>query len=1101
MKYFPSILTTLIAVLLPGPTYAVEQGAGATSVAAASDEGKNAIRSFKTDPGIKIELWAAEPMLANPVAFSQDEKGRWYVAETFRQERGVEDNRGHKQWLDEDIAAQTIEDRLAYMHKHYADPAKFAEKFTKYEDRISRLEDTTGSGLANKSTIFADGFKDPLDGTGAGILARGNEVWWTSIPHLWRFQDKNEDGVAETREKLLTGFGVKFAFRGHDMHGLRFGPDGKLYWSIGDRALNVKTKEGAQVAETETGTIMRASSDGTGFEIFATGVRNPQELAFDEHGNLFTGDNNSDAGDKARLTYVVEGGDNGWRMAYQYLPDRGPWNREKLWDEVEGRKARYLVPPIANIGNGPSGLTYNPGTGLGSAYRGQFFLSDFRGGATASVVHQIALEPQGAFFKVKERRDFVKGVLTTDVEFGNDGALYVLDWVSSWGGVGKGRIYKFTDENADAAVQKETQQLIAAGMAKRPEAELGKLLGHADQRVRQAAQFQLAELGSVKTLEAAASDGKASNPLVRLHGIWGLGQVAAKNPAALATVPALLEDADPEVRAQAAKVLGDAKVSAAGEKLAVLLQDKESRVRFFAAMSVGKLGYKPAVEALCKVLAENNDADPILRHGAVFGLAGTATAQQLAAKVSDPSAAVRGGVVVALRRQRSPLVAAFLQDADQSVVLEAARAIHDAPTTEALPALAAAMTNPAITDPHILSRTINAHYRLGKSENARALADLAGNAAMPEGVRKDALDALTAWGEPSPKDRLLNQWRPIAARGPESAVAAVASDVDSLLKDSPASVQEMVAKLVAKFSISSAGEPLLQLASNEHAGSAARVEALRALVALKDNRIAQAAKSAVTAKDAKVRTEALQALAGTDPISAVKAIGDIIEHGSPEEKQGAVAALAQIKHPAANAQLAALLDQLLAGMLAPEVQLDVLEVARKRGGALKDQLAQYDASLPKGDELAAWRVSLAGGNIERGRKIFREKVETQCLRCHKSEIGDSLVGPELTHIGKTKDRAYLLESIVLPNKTIAEGFETVVLTLNDGNITAGRLVGQDAAALKIETMNEQGKPQVTTVPVAQIKERMGAPSPMPPSGGFLSKSEMRDLIEYLATRK
>ena len=1071
-------------------------------VAAASVEGKNAIKSFKADPGIKIELWAGEPMLANPVAFTQDEKGRWYVAETFRQEKGVEDNRGHRQWLDEDIAAQTIEDRLAYMKKHYADPTKFAERFTKFEDRISRLEDTTGSGLANKSTIFADGFKDPLDGTGAGIIARGNEVWWTSIPHLWRFTDKNDDGVTDTKEKLLTGFGVKFAFRGHDMHGLRFGPDGKLYFSIGDRAINVKTKEGTQVAETETGTVMRCNPDGTGFEIFSTGVRNPQELAFDEHGNLFTGDNNSDSGDKARFAYLVEGGDTGWRMAYQYLPDRGPWNREKLWDENEASKARYLVPPIANIGNGPSGLTYNPGTGLGPAYRGQFYLSDFRGGANASVVHQIALEPKGAFFKVKERRDFVKGVLTTDVEFGNDGALYVLDWVASWGGVGKGRIYKFTDEKADKALQKETEQYIAAGMAKRPEAELAKLLGHADQRVRQAAQFKLAEQGSAKTLEAAATNASGGHPLARLHGIWGLGQLAAKNPAALAAVPALLADADPEVRAQAAKILGEARVSAAGEKLTALLQDKENRVRFFAALSLGKLAHKPAVEALSRVLAENNDADPILRHGAIMGLAGCATAQQLAAKATDPSAAVRGGVVVALRRLRSPLAAAFLKDADQSVVLEAARAIHDAPIPEALPALAAVVTNPEIKDTNILSRAVNAHYRLGKLDNARALVAFASSTGAPEAARKDALEALSMWANPDGKDRVLNQWRPLPQRGAEDAVAAVTPTLSSLLKDSPVSVQEVIARIAGKFSIAGAGEPLVQLASNEKAGSAARIEAIRALIVTKDARLADAAKAAVGSKDGKVRAEGLQALAAADPTAAVKVIGEIIQGGAASEKKGAVQALADLKTPAADALLAGLIDQLIAGTLAAEVQLDVLESAQKHNSSvLKNKLAQYEASLPKGDEIAPWRVSLTGGNLERGRKIFREKVETQCLRCHKSEIGDSLVGPELTRIGKTKDRLYLLESIVQPNKIIAQDFETVVLTLNDGNITAGRLVGQDAAALKIETMNEQGKPQVTTVPVAQIKERMGAPSPMPPAGGMLSKSEMRDLIEYLATRK
>ena len=57
-----------------------------------------------------------------------------------------------------DIASKSVEDRLKMMHKFYPDTAQFEEKFAKYEDRIRRLEDTTGSGLANQSTIFADGF-------------------------------------------------------------------------------------------------------------------------------------------------------------------------------------------------------------------------------------------------------------------------------------------------------------------------------------------------------------------------------------------------------------------------------------------------------------------------------------------------------------------------------------------------------------------------------------------------------------------------------------------------------------------------------------------------------------------------------------------------------------------------------------------------------------------------------------------------------------------------------------------------------------------------------------------------------------------------------
>jgi len=169
---------------------------------------------------------------------------------------------------------------------------------------------------------------------------------------------------------------------------------------------------------------------------------------------------------------------------------------------------------------------------------------------------------------------------------------------------------------------------------------------------------------------------------------------------------------------------------------------------------------------------------------------------------------------------------------------------------------------------------------------------------------------------------------------------------------------------------------------------------------------------------------------------------------------------------------------------------------------LKAKVAKFEASFAATDELAKYRTALLGGNAESGQKIFREKAQTQCLRCHKCEIGDSVVGPELTRIGATKDRADLLESIVLPNKKIAEGFETLVLTLTNGDIVAGTVASQDATGVKLKVADAQGKVQVQTVPLAQIKERQAAPSPMTPGmGEMLTRAELRDLIEYLATLK
>ncbi len=1106
-----SLLVTAFT-LLTGSIFAAGEpvGHGDGKTEAGAKDATNAIKAFKHDAGLKVEVWANEPLLANPVAFYPDERGRWYISESYRQEGrsengkpligGVVDNRGHMNWLDDDIASRTIDDRLAMMHKFYPDPKKFKDAFETQEERIVLLEDTKGAGHADKSTVFADGFRDALDGTAAGILVRGKEVWWTNIPNLWRLTDSNGDGKAEEKEKLLTGFGVKFAFRGHDMHGLRFGPDGKLYFSIGDRSINVKSKEGRQWEVSDTGSIMRCNPDGTEFEVFATGVRNPQELAFDEWGNLFTGDNNSDSGDKARFVQLVEGGDCGWRMSFQYLEDRGPWNRELLWDEKEGPKARYIIPPIANISNGPSGLTYNPGTGLSTKYAHHFFLSDFRGGASASVVHEIALEPSGAWHRVKDRRDFVKGILTTDVEFGPDGGLYVLDWVESWSGVNKGRIYKFSAPDADAAKQAEVKKLIAEGMGGRNEAELGKLLGHDDQRIRQAAQFELATRGALAPLTEAAQ--KGANTLARVHGVWGLGQLGSKQPAALATAAALLGDPDQEVRAQAARVLGDHRFSGANDKLTAMLKDGYARARFYAAIALGKAAHKGAVEPLFTMLAENADHDPILRHGAVMGLTGCADPEQLRAKSADGNAAVRAGALLALRRQKNPDVAVFLNDSDQTIVLEAARAIYDVPIPDAMPSLASLVREKRVKDRNVLLRAVNANYRLGQAGNAGALAACAADPQANESARRQALSALAVWANPNPKDRLTYQWRPLPKRGPEDALAALTPVLAGILQNSPASVQEAAADAAAALRVPGMDDALTGVVANEKSSKDARGNALNALVRLGSPKLAEAAKIALTDREAKLRATGLKALVAADPNAALKAIGDVLSSNGPSvEKQGAVQALAESKSGEAEKLIGGLMDQLIAGKLPPEVQLDVYEAAKKRGG-LASKVTQYKASLPAGDDLAPYRLSLAGGDAVRGKKIFREHPTAQCFKCHRCEGGDSLVGPDLSHIGSQKDRNYILESIVFPNKRIAEGFQIVVLELTDGTTVAGRLTKEANGNLQVETVDASGKPQNVTVAASKIKTRTSAPSPMPENErDNLNRAELRDVVEYLSTRK
>ncbi len=414
-------------------------------MAPASPEASQAAKSFKVAPGPSSSLFAAEPMLANPVAFCVDERGKFYVCETFRHHAGVTDNRSHMNWLDADMACRSVDDRVA-MYRKFLGKDGFAAYNVEHE-RVRLIEDKDGDGKADAATVFADGFKDAADGIGAGVLARKGDVFFTCIPDVWRLRDTNNDGHADVKESMSTGYGVHVALLGHDLHGLKMGPDGRLYFSIGDRGLNVTTKEGKHLFAPDCGSVLRCEPDGSNLEIFASGLRNPQELAFDDHGNLFTCDNNSDGGDKARWALPRRG--ERLRLADGLSVPRLP-HRPRRLERREGLdprwdgQAAYIVPPIANISDGPSGLTHDPGTGLPAKYRDHFFLADFRGSNSNSGIRSFANKPKGASFELVDAEQFLWSVLATDVDFGPDGALYVSDWTNGWNKPMKGRIWKVT---------------------------------------------------------------------------------------------------------------------------------------------------------------------------------------------------------------------------------------------------------------------------------------------------------------------------------------------------------------------------------------------------------------------------------------------------------------------------------------------------------------------------------------------------------------------------------------------------------------------------------------------------------------------------------
>ena len=1106
-------------------------------LAPASDEAARTAATFQLKEGYTAQTFAAEPQLAHPVCFWIARDGKVYVAETFRHHAGVTDIREHMDWLEDDLAARSVEDRVAMFRKHLGDQFP---SFEREHERIKVLVDTDGDRKIDRDEVFADGFSAAADGIAAGLFEHKGQVWYACIPTMWKLADTDGDLKADQRTEQSTGWGIRVALLGHDMHGIQLGPDGLLYWSIGDRGFKVVNQEGVLLDSPYTGAVLRSNLDGSNLEVYATGLRNPQELAFDDWGNLWTGDNNSDGGDRARWVHVVEAAEIGWRQAYQWIKEpnlRGAWNDERLWLPHFAGQAAYVLPPRANIANGPSGLACYPGTGLdaaglvqGDKYTGRFFLCDFVGAAEWSGVLSFGVQPDGASYTPGPVERWAWGPLATDCDFGSDGGLYISDWVAGWNKTGKGRLWRVATETThlDPLVI-ETKRLLAEGMRLRAVDELAGLLGHADRRVRQDAHLELATRGSAGREQLVQVATNAAAPLLaRVHAVWGLGIVIGREPQAdwpsfldSLGMARLLTDAQPEVRAQAWRVVGDRRVPdlqrVAGLESAYLqaLRDASLRVQLHAAIALARTPQADSFPALVERLAAVGETDPTLRHALTYALWRNATKEQLLSLAAHANTDVRVAAVVALRRSGLAGCADFLADKDWRVVAEAARAIYDEQRSADYEALAAQLDRQDLMDLDqrvpvsaaedayragngLVRRALHANWRLGTEQHAQRLVDFGARVDVGEAHRRTALQLLLDWRTPPRLDPFHGEYLPRGER--ESAFLAPA--VMRLAPSMEAATSELRRQWITLASnerVSAACELLERWARAQDDEPRVRAAALRALGTLAPANLVDVLRATLFDTNSDVRAAATEALVAARPDEAPALLEGALS-GSVAERRVAYAALARLSDERSLQLLATELEKLDAGLVPAEAALDLVMACEQRKAPLLQSLLDARAGRRARDpKLARYLDSLHGGDAQRGLQLFRAKNELECLRCHIAEGTEGgLIGPSLAGLSQRATRLEMVESICDPNRRFAAGYQGTVVFRTDGTLVEGVLVEETEALVKMRTADGA----VAEIPKTEIEGTKPGISSMPANlTDHISRQEMRDLIEYLATTK
>ena len=161
-------------------------------------------------------------------------------------------------------------------------------------------------------TVYAQGFHLPI-----GLVFRpGSNVLYVSSRSFPPAQRPNSGKVTivqtdQTQTDIVTGLPCCYTTDMHQPNSLAFGPDGKVYLSIGAMSDHLEPSTAFEAA------VLRFDSDGGNLERFAGGLRNPYDLTFDAEGRLFVTDNGPDYGGP-ELLYYVEQGD---QLRFPYYSD------------------------------------------------------------------------------------------------------------------------------------------------------------------------------------------------------------------------------------------------------------------------------------------------------------------------------------------------------------------------------------------------------------------------------------------------------------------------------------------------------------------------------------------------------------------------------------------------------------------------------------------------------------------------------------------------------------------------------------------------------------------------------------------------------------
>ena len=429
-------------------------------------------------------------------------------------------------------------------------------------DRILVIEDSNGDGIADRQTVFFQG-REIDSALGICVLptpsGKGTKVIVSCAPNVWILTDEDGDLKSDKKELLFTKVGDPQ--HDHSTHAFVFGPDGKLYWNIGNTGHQVFDKDGKPIIDLaghevndrgkpyRQGMAFRCNLDGSEFEVLGHNFRNNYELTVDSFGTVWQSDNDDDGNQGVRINYVMEGGNFGYTDEMTGAGWQTP--RTNLETEIPHRHWHLndpgVVPNLVQTGAGsPTGICLYEGTLLPELFRNQIIHCD----AGPNVVRAYPARKSGAGYTA-EMVNVLHGARDnwfrpSDVCVAPDGSLIVADWYDPgvgghrMGDVEKGRLFRVAPPNTKYKIPPVDVSTLAGAI------EALKSPNLAARYLAWTALQTIASNDSEKTADALGQVFQhESNPRFRARALGLLSKIPSARDKAIS---AAIRDQDPDIR-------------------------------------------------------------------------------------------------------------------------------------------------------------------------------------------------------------------------------------------------------------------------------------------------------------------------------------------------------------------------------------------------------------------------------------------------------------------------------------------------------------------------------------------------------------------------